>query len=836
MHEVASYFDPGRCPGCATPLTADASRCSACGLRLQGTQAARLGALLREADALVAELRGPERAPGPVDGPVPGLSTTLPPLPPMQLPAPRAPALSVPAVLLGLGALCVLVAATVFVAVTWGDLSVGARTLMLLGVTAAFAVGAVVVTRRGLIGSAESLWLITAGMCAVDAAGARTAGLLGLDGMALADYLMLTGAIGYVAFTAVSRWVASTESRRLVGGQLVAAGWLVLVVGAWAAEWEAAAGWYGAVVAVIAAGLALGARRLGLLILAGCTAGLAGAGWLLLAAAGAFDAVVEPAFDRLWLDGEGGQLLAASLLLAVVVLAPPRVVRLPGPAQALFATLAVGGVAALCWLPFTDGGITVATLALGLGALGLVLSALARDDAPLNVRVWLDGASATAAVGATLATLVVVAQVVAAATVAEDAAQPVWAARIGTRLDLPGDDLGLPEPWVLPILALAVTLVVLVLAAPRPVSPWGPLALVAAASGATLPLLYPAPLWAAVVVPTAFAFVLLAAGLLRLTSGAVGVGLGLLVVAAVPALGSTALTSVVATAVVVVAVGACLSTRGESVRESAALTAVLAGALALFGWLSLGSLDLEPRALVLTGMSAVVLLAAQHPRVRSDAARVRVGAEAGAAVVAVVALAMPVAEGSLGWVAVALTLTGTAVVLAALLAPDRRLLSVPGAVLLASASWVRLADTDVEVVEAYTLPSALVLVAAGCWWLRRDADAVTAVALLPGLGLAVGPSLLLALDDPVTLRGLLVGVAGVGLVLVGVALHWGAPLAVGAVAVATLAVRELAPVAMAVPRWSLLAVAGAALLAVGITWEQRRRELVAASRYMTALR
>ena len=47
----------------------------------------------------------------------------------------RLPAASVPVVLLSLGALCLLVAAVVFVAVTWSLLGLTGRTLVLLGVT-----------------------------------------------------------------------------------------------------------------------------------------------------------------------------------------------------------------------------------------------------------------------------------------------------------------------------------------------------------------------------------------------------------------------------------------------------------------------------------------------------------------------------------------------------------------------------------------------------------------------------------------------------------------------------------------------------------------------------
>jgi hypothetical protein len=54
--------------------------------------------------------------------------------------------------------------------------------------------------------------------------------------------------------------------------------------------------------------------------------------------------------------------------------------------------------------------------------------------------------------------------------------------------------------------------------------------------------------------------------------------------------------------------------------------------------------------------------------------------------------------------------------------------------------------------------------------------------------------------------------------------------------VALLALRHLTPMSDAVPRWVSLAVLGVALLVVGITWEQRLRDLRAARAYIAALR
>jgi hypothetical protein len=105
-----------------------------------------------------------------------------------------------------------------------------------------------------------------------------------------------------------------------------------------------------------------------------------------------------------------------------------------------------------------------------------------------------------------------------------------------------------------------------------------------------------------------------------------------------------------------------------------------------------------------------------------------------------------------------------------------------------------------------------------------------------GVGLALLPSLLLALDEPVSLRGALVAAAGLLALGLGVQRRLAAPFVVGALTVGLLALRHLGPYAEAVPRWVVLAGVGTALLVVGVTWESRRRDLGRAGRYLVGLR
>ena len=181
-------------------------------------------------------------------------------------------------------------------------------------------------------------------------------------------------------------------------------------------------------------------------------------------------------------------------------------------------------------------------------------------------------------------------------------------------------------------------------------------------------------------------------------------------------------------------------------------------------------------------------------------------------------------------------MAGVLVTTSSLLHPTRRFLAWPGGLLLAMATWVRLADLGVTTPEAYTLPSALVLTGVGCWRLSRDERTGTMRSLAPGLGLATVPSLLVVLDDPTSLRALLLGLGCLALVLAGVTLRWSAPLVVGSVVGAVLVLRELAPYAAALPSWVVIGLSGTVLLVVGVTWESRMRDVRTATQYVSRLR
>jgi len=337
-------------------------------------------------------------------------------------------------------------------------------------------------------------------------------------------------------------------------------------------------------------------------------------------------------------------------------------------------------------------------------------------------------------------------------------------------------------------------------------------------------------LWVVLAVPAVVATGLLAAALRRED------GRGAVLAAAAAALaafvGVAALPSLVlltvALAATVVGLAATLALgRFELAREAAGLgLPATAGALI---WAVAELVDLDPAlraapVLVLLGLLALVLT---RPEVEASAAAT--------GLVAAVA-AIPLAADVSVSLAVHLTLAGVLVTAGSILHPDRRVLAWPGGVLLAAATWVRLADLGVEAPEAYTLPSALVLVLAGLHRIHASDDAATAPTLGPGLALATVPSLLWVLADPVTSRALLLGLGCLALLLVGVLLRWHAPVVIGALVGGAVVLRELAPYALQTPQWVVIGAAGTVLIGCGITWESRMRDLQHAAAYLGRLR
>lgn len=154
------------------------------------------------------------------------------------------------------------------------------------------------------------------------------------------------------------------------------------------------------------------------------------------------------------------------------------------------------------------------------------------------------------------------------------------------------------------------------------------------------------------------------------------------------------------------------------------------------------------------------------------------------------------------------------------------------------AVWTWLAVGEVTLVEAYTLPAAVAALAAG-WVARHKVDPTgheySWLVFGPALALALLPSLGLVLTVGGALRAIALTVAAIAVVLAGVRWRLQAPLAIGAATLVALAVDTLWPVAAQVPRWVLLALAGALFVWLGATFERRLRDVQHAGRSFSHL-
>lgn len=143
-----------------------------------------------------------------------------------------------------------------------------------------------------------------------------------------------------------------------------------------------------------------------------------------------------------------------------------------------------------------------------------------------------------------------------------------------------------------------------------------------------------------------------------------------------------------------------------------------------------------------------------------------------------------------------------------------------GCLALLAAAWLAVADADVRVVEAYSLPMAAVLL---LYSGRRLVTASSGAAWGPALAAAYVPSVFLALVEPGLVRVLLVVLAATLTTVA--ATGWGvrAPFLAGAAVLVVVGVGRLVVVLPAPGLMAFLG-AGAVLLGVGASYESRRRQ------------
>ncbi|RII18639.1 hypothetical protein DSC45_08440 [Streptomyces sp. YIM 130001] len=178
----------------------------------------------------------------------------------------------------------------------------------------------------------------------------------------------------------------------------------------------------------------------------------------------------------------------------------------------------------------------------------------------------------------------------------------------------------------------------------------------------------------------------------------------------------------------------------------------------------------------------------------------------------------------------ALTLAlGGLIAAATALRPERRRVAAPlAATLFVLAGWVRLAAWDVGTPEAYTLPVTIPALVLGLLHRRRSPELPSWTAYGPGLATTLVPSLIAVWGEATWQRPLLLGTAALAVTLLGARHGLQAPLALGSATAGLVGLHELAPhlaqLVGTLPRWLPPALAGLLLLALGATYEHRLRD------------
>lgn len=732
---------------------------------------------------------------------------------PAAPPRPETAAPSVQNMLLVLGGVLLTLAAAVFTLVSWGDMGITGRALVLGAVTlAALAVPAPLL-KRGLRSTAESVAGLGLALTVLDAYALREAALTGTDG---AGYAAAAAAVLAVIWSAYGLLPPAMTALRLPLPSALAAAQFPLLLWALAAD----AGPYVITAALLVtagldavAALRVTAGSVRIVAVVGAYAmggwGVLAAGWLSLAA-----------------DGPGAAARAGGLLLLAAAIALGAAWRVPGPgvrhalglatASGLLTVGALGGVARF-GVP-TEWAVPV-HLALGVALLaGLRAGRLLPDPVRL-------GAAWASAVVQALALLWALPVVVLVVMGPAGWLGRVWSgapsdARAAVAVEAPWPSDAAAAPVVL--LAVAAVLATAVRAEQwRPRARLGALGLLWAAA-LPLPAILAVPHLAGMSVLGVMTAVALYLGRTT-TSGARVTALVLALVTAVD-LTLISLASQTATLVVLsvlTALPAAASWRASLAPFTAPAALVYAAALASATG---AAADWPPARTALLVLAVPVAAALLAPRLA--ASRATVPAEAVGAAAGLLAVGLAIADPPL--LALVLALCGV-IAAGTALRPERRPVGYAATALFVLAAWVRLAAWEVGTPEAYTLPVTVPALLVGALRRRRDPRTSSWTAYGAGLAATLLPSLAAAWADPHWTRPLLLGTAALLITLLGARHHLQAPLVLGGSVLALVTLHELAPyvvqVTGALPRWAPPALAGLLLLALGATYEQRIRDV-----------
>ncbi|HXH80771.1 SCO7613 C-terminal domain-containing membrane protein [Nocardioides sp.] len=758
------------CPNCGTSLTVGTTTCGRCQIRLTGPEAVRLwevdqqiGALSAERKVLIGALTGSGGRPAPdpwVPAPVaPTRSQLAHSGPgPAPAPAPYAPKKSVSGqqLLLGLGALLLLSAASFFLLVVWILVGVVGQALIMVMLTGVAVAGSVWATRRRLPAVAETAAIIATGFLYLDLSGAHARGLFGLDSLSYADY-----------------WVGAS----VVGGALLV-GWDLLVPR-------------------LREGVAL--RRI-LTYRPAAAVLFAAAPWFVIASTLPERAWLSAAMLVVALTNLACGLVALSVDEAPATPTPGPFApdaqeattrrRLPLSALVLFASAALATLLyALTGLvagydPFLPPAERYSAFAL----LMLVPVALTVVSTRVGSRLT--------------------ARVDPAHTRKIPAAAVAWTAPV---LGIPLMDATYPVLVAVSVL-VAIVATCLHLGLVRPATETGArwLQALSVAAYVAQPLLL-AVVSVLVLAEHVSLRIMISFDQLADTVQDPSV-LWMVVPGALWALSSTvgAVRRRSATWAFVAEV-ALLCTLVAALVETSAQTWMTVLLVAFAANVAL--------ACVAVRRGSYALVAPAGARVQGDPfwAGVDRTAVLFGAVYALGALASTF-ELSPGRQSLVLVTAGVLILVYAA-APARLPFAYLGSLAISAGTANLVREAGVETTEAYTAPLVLLLAAIGFVQWTRNKMLPTFLTMGPALAVAMGPSLLTSLGEGDELRLAAVTVAAIVILIVGLAQRWKAPVTAGGLVLIVVAITQGGPYVAYVPTWITLGAAGAALIAAGVAWE-----------------
>jgi len=814
------YADPTRCPACRGTI-GGVDRCTSCGFDLASPAARQLWGLFTQADSIVSAERTRSIAAAATGAePAPTLTNaTTPPVVPQtnQPPAHHASfALSPGAILLGLGALSLIVAATIFVSLTWGSLGIGGRALILGTLTVAFAAGLYFSVKHRLPATSETLAVLVFAMMSINIAAAHYENLLFFQYFDANDTTLLWGVVMLLLNVACQRLSSRGIGRNLYSGEIITGfASVVTAIGVTSTLWEFES-------TKLAWALGVGLLVMAPFLVLSHLTNQRIMWWLTLGFSGLWTVMYTPITWSMLADAHTNIRfvhIAPTLTYALVAAGGAFIFTKTRAWWASYAVLTAAftismlvNEAAYSTLSMNDS--TPYVLALGV-VLAVSVGAQVWLSASRPVLVWLNlGLVAIALVtfgGFALSTLSTASELLENTTPVDTAtaiALVVVAASLlgfgfAWRLFERDQEFALETDWLWSVLAGFTTFAltpILTLLGASPVIAFGVAAL------GVIPIVWLGlpHSWGifAALVPAWVSVAFVPGTLSEQLIVTAGIGLALAVAAWLVESRSSS-----------EAFSAPHLRPWYSLPFAASSTAFLICAIT-----DLPAVFHADRAYVDAYTIALCAGTFVSSMLLAQLRGLRIGIEIAAWTLALSTLAF-ISVDTREFVIGALILAAASAIVA--VADRSRRWLLVGSVLLTLTAWfAQAAMWELAAVEWYSLPIAAFVLAGGLYAMFVEPEVRSLIALGPGLFIGFIMSVPEVVTEPASLRALLFGLAALVCLGVGLVLRWLAPVVVGSIALFIVIAVNVGPFIADLDRWVVFGALGALLLGVGIRWEQ----------------